>query len=228
MADAVARGYVFRPRVANRGMNETKPRRGVRTFEDFYRDLSLQEGREPADLIAAWDAREVIDLTSDFRQAFAACDFASSPLNVGSETTDQAVGNRLSPYVVAALNKHLRGYRIEPCQGFGYPDWRLVRCDGRAHAMEFKATRRHGVNDSRMVLTCATEKLRGFAPPVNHLLATAHCRRRGAHAVVETLRLCFLEPTSLVSVRMECALTQRMLSRGISSAVICGAVAAQM
>jgi len=83
-------------------------------------------------------------------------------------------------------------------------------------AFELKATSDwdpKGTN--RIVLTSSSKKLRDpkfFSPPICHLLCTAQYDRTSA--VVNWLRLDFLEPTTEVNVRFEASVNHKILAAG--------------
>lgn len=154
-----------------------------------------------------------MQITEDFSNAFRSCRFGIMPLRVG-RASNQAVGNAVSRYLVAQLNQHLVSHRIGSCKGPGYPDQQLVSVDtGVAHAFELKATGRFPrIYDSRVVLTSASRKLRrSFKLPVNHLVGHIQYNRKGPRVFIQTVRLYFLEPDCPVNVRLEAALSQRLL-----------------
>jgi hypothetical protein len=161
----------------------------------------------------------------DFSQAVGRCGFRASTLSLATSTSNQAVGNRLEAFLAQKISARLKGFRIEPCAGQGYPDSRLVRIrDNKAFPLEFKATQGFNSNDNnRMVLMCSTEKLRrDFTPPINPLLATACYQRIGTHLWVRSVRLDYMDPTTPVMIRLEASVSKRLLvsHQGAFSSII--------
>ncbi len=137
---------------------------------------------------------------------------ASCPIRLGS--SNQSVGNQVEEYVVGALAPHLRGFRLMPCPGSGYPDKMLVRnTDGLRIPLEMKATGDWNPSDSnRRVLTSSSTKLRTvFTAPVYHLLATAVYTVVANAVRIDRIRLDFLEPNTRVNVRLEASVSHRLL-----------------
>jgi len=64
------------------------------------------------------------------------------------------------------------------------------------------------------VLTSASNKLRSFPAPIHHLLLTILYAEQPGFALMERLRLDFLEPDRLVSIRLEASVSHRLLSQG--------------
>ncbi len=111
------------------------------------------------------------------------------------------------------LTKGLKEFQLEKCVGAGYPDRMLVR-HGHRIALEIKATSDWNPSDSnRRVLTSSSEKLRRhFHPPIHHLLCTVFYSLKDDCAVIGALRLDFLEPDSIVNVRLEVSVSHKLLA----------------
>jgi hypothetical protein len=63
-------------------------------------------------------------------------------------------------------------------------------------------------------LTSASTKLRGFPAPIHHLLLTILYTEQPGFALMDGLRLDFLEPDSLVSIRLEASVSHQLLAQG--------------
>jgi hypothetical protein len=193
-------------------------------LRDYYKSLATLEGRPlNSPLVAPWRAKEIHAITTDFRAAFGACRFSDFAFRVG-DMCPQAIGNAVASLMAAVLKHHLDLFTIDDCRGPGYPDFKLVNLSSeREYPFEIKATSKRQATNSRVVLTSASTKLRElFVPPVRHLIATVHYLRTPRTIRLESLRLNFLGPQSLVNVRFEVAVTSRLLRQDGRSVWITG------
>jgi hypothetical protein len=189
----------------------------MKTLRDYYSELSAWERKPRMDLTAKWDRAESDKIVTSFRAAFERCSFIVSCLAVDPKITIQALGNRIAPFFASRINRHLAGFAVQECPGQGYPDRMLVRAsDHRAFPLELKATRSFASHHTtRVILTAASGKLRRFFhPPIKHVLATICYRKEGPRVWIDDLRMDFLEPWTLVRVRLEASVTQRLLLQG--------------
>jgi len=189
----------------------------VDNLESYYERLANWEGRPLAPLVALWNPDDAAAVCDDFQNAFVQSAFQRAPLTIPIGTHNQSIGNKVAEFLVDRLSQHLLLFQIEGCSGPGYPDKRLVsRTNPRSFPFELKATSHFNPTDTnRIVLTCSSEKLRRyFQSPVNHMLATACYNLTGNQIWIRKLRLDFLEPTTIVNVRLEASVSQKILSKG--------------
>lgn len=182
---------------------------------EYYEELQRREGLEPVQLVAEWAQGDVDAISAAFRKAFAASRITEKaiPIRVGS--TNQSIGNQVADFFVPAMNQHLQQFRIDACPGGGYPDKILVEiASGRTFPFELKATSTWDAGDSnRRVLTSSSRKLRKqFPGAVNHVLATVLYASGADLSRVQSLRLDFLEPGTLVNIRLEASVSHRLLA----------------
>jgi len=136
------------------------------------------------------------------------------PIRAGS--TNQSIGNQVADFFVPAINQHLQNYRIDACPGGGYPDKILVEiASGRTFPFELKATSTWDVADSnRRVVTSSSRKLRQrFPGAVNHVPATLLYATPAGVSRISSLRLDFIEPSTLVNIRLEASVSHRLLAQ---------------
>jgi hypothetical protein len=182
---------------------------------DYYNELQRREGLEPVELIADWKTQDADAISVAFRNAFAASRVIEHaiPIRVGS--TNQSIGNQVADFFVPVINQHLQKYRIDACPGGGYPDKILMKIDSRrTFPFELKATSTWDAADSnRRVLTSSSRKLRQrFPGAVNHVLATVLYATGAGVSRVQSLRLDFIEPSTLVNIRLEASVSHRLLA----------------
>lgn len=194
----------------------------VWTLEKFYAELEARGGRDKAaPLIGAWTAErrdQVRDCLAPQCQALVGAvvpDLMRKP--TGEVRSGQSRGNVVADFVSDHLG--CPQLLLEALRGGGYPDRRAVTSDGFACAVELKATSDWKDTDTnRRVLTCSSAKLHramrdGTLPsPPFHLLVTAIFSL--ADQAIKAVRLDFLEPTSVVNVRLEASTSQALLKRG--------------
>lgn len=194
----------------------------VWTLERFYAELEARGGRNGAvPLIVSWtDQRrtQVRDCLAPQCQALVGAVVPHLLRNdAGEERSNQSRGNVVADFVSDHLG--CPQLLIEPLAGGGYPDRRAVAEDGFACALELKATSSwNDADGNRRVLTSSSTKLHramnnGALPsPPMHLLVTAIFSL--ADQAITVVRLDFLEPTSVVNVRLEASTSQALLMRG--------------
>ena len=185
-------------------------------LSDYYRELQQREGHGILELIAEWYATAVRDISTDFRGGVAASQITQQivPIRVGS--SNQSIGNQVADFFALQFPSHLRAYELRACPGAGYPDKVLVsRRNGSTFPLELKATSSWDAADSnRRVLTSSSRKLREcFRPPINHLLATILYGQRGGDWFINSLRLDFIGPNTLVNIRLEASVSHRLLTQ---------------
>lgn len=182
---------------------------------EYYEELQRREGLEPVQLVAEWAQGDVDAISAAFRNAFAASRITEQaiPIRVGS--TNQSIGNQVADFFVSVMNQHLQQFRIDACPGGGYPDKILVEiASGRTFPFELKATSTWDAADSnRRVLTSSSRKLRQrFPGAVNHVLATMLYATGAGVSRVQSLRLDYIEPGTLVNIRLEASVSHRLMA----------------
>ena len=183
---------------------------------EYYTELQRREGLEPIELVGAWEQNTTNRISQDFRAGIAASRLVEQEIPLRERSSNQSIGNQVAEFFVPAINAHLQGYRIEPCLGGGYPDKILVEvASGRTFAFELKATSTWDESDSnRRVLTSSSRKLRQrFGGAANHVLATILYATENARSRVISLRLDFIEPDTLVNIRLEASVSHRLLAQ---------------
>src|SRR5438094_1911663 len=173
---------------------------------EYYDELQRREGLEPVQLVAEWSEADTDAISTAFRNAFAASRITEQtiPIRVGS--SNQSIGNQVADFFAPVINQRLEQYRIDACPGGGYPDKILVEiASRRTFPFELKATSTWDATDAnRRVLTSSSRKLRQrFPGAVNHVLATMLYATGAGVSRVQSLRLDFIEPGTLVSIRLE-------------------------
>jgi hypothetical protein len=185
------------------------------TLAEFYTQLLTDEELPAAELITQWELGAVNAIRASFRNAFGAAGMAGLHVPIRPESLPQSIGNQAATFFAITINPHLANYQIDQCIGHGYPDRVLTsNIGGERYPLELKTTSIWDAHDShRRVLTCSSEKLRRhFQAPIHYILATMICRRDGNDYFSESVRLDFLNPDTLVSVRIEASVTHRMLT----------------
>ena len=190
---------------------------------EYYTELQRREGLEPIELVGAWEQNTTNRISQDFRAGIAASRLVEQEIPLRERSSNQSIGNQVAEFFVPAINSHLQGYRIEPCPGGGYPDKILVEvASGRTFAFELKATSTWDESDSnRRVLTSSSRKLRQrFGGAANHVLATILYATENARSRVISLRLDFIEPDTLVNIRLEASVSHRLLAQATHVSVM--------
>ncbi len=181
---------------------------------DYYIELQRREGLEPIEVVAEWDQTTAEDISAAFRVGIGASRITEQEIPLRQGSTNQSIGNQVAEFFVLAVNRHLQGYRIDPCPGGGYPDKILVEiASGGTFPFELKATSTWNLTDSnRRVLTSSSRKLRQrFRGAASHLLATVLYATENGRSRVRSLRLDFIDPNTLVNIRLEASLSHRSL-----------------
>ena len=189
---------------------------------EYYIELQRREGLEPIELVGAWDQNTPDRISQSFRAGIGASRLLEQEIPLRERSSNQSIGNQVADFFVPAINAHLQGYRIDPCSGGGYPDQILVEiASGRTFAFELKATSTWDENDSnRRVLTSSSRKLRlRFGGAANHLLATILYSTENLRSRMLSLRLDFIEPDTLVNIRLEASVSHRLLTQATHTSV---------
>ena len=188
-------------------------------LQDFYKDLQDLEGQRHRELIHQWpqELRDII--VAAFVEATSAASVKDSVCPIKPNSTNQSIGNQVEKYIIPQLDKVLSGFSICKSKGSGYPDQILIQESTDLHMpLEVKTTSDWNKKDAnRRVLTSSSEKLRAqFSTPIYHLLLTVGYSGRDDNSVtVTTIRLDFLEPTTVVNVRFEASVSHKLLTDGI-------------
>jgi len=182
---------------------------------DYYNELQRREGLEPVELVAEWEQRDSEAISTAFRRAFAESRITEQTIPIRDRSTNQSIGNQVADFFVPTINQQLQQFRIDACPGGGYPDKILVEiASRRTFPFELKATSTWDAADSnRRVLTSSSRKLRQrFPGAVNHVLATMLYATGAGISRVRSLRLDFIEPGTLVNIRLEASVSHRLLA----------------
>lgn len=193
------------------------------TLADYYRDLLAWEELPFISLSELWPAELARQVEEDFQLAVATSGIkgAACPIRPGS--SNQSIGNQVEEFAGSRLAPHTVKFKILPCSGQGYPDKTLVQNgSGLKIAFEIKATSDWNPSDSnRRVLTSSSEKIRrAFKTPVHHLLCTLLYTVQDGSARMDAVRLDFIEPTTVVNVRLEASVNHKILASGPHRTVV--------
>ncbi len=183
---------------------------------EYYKELQRREGLEPVELVADWARRDTDAISGAFRTAVTASQITKLDIPIRAGSTNQSIGNQVADFFVPIMNQHLQDYRIDACPGGGYPDKILAEiASRRTFPFELKATSTWDTADSnRRVLTSSSRKLRQrFPAAVNHVLATILYTSDAGMSRVRSLRLDFIEPGTLVNIRLEASVSHRLLAQ---------------
>lgn len=185
----------------------------MNTLKGYYGDLQKWEEVEPVELVASWPPKLVDDLKSQWIEAVRASAVYDKPCPIRAGSSNQSIGNQVEEFLIRTLSPHWKSAVLERCSGAGYPD-RQMRISDVLLALEMKATSDWNPMDSnRRVLTSSTLKLRTkFKAPIYHLLCTSFYRIEGDSASIHNIRLDFMEPDTLVNVRLEASVSHKLLS----------------
>jgi hypothetical protein len=182
---------------------------------EYYNELQRREGLEPVELVAEWAQSDTDAISAAFRTAVATSRITEQGIPIRAGSTNQSIGNQVADFFVPTINQHLQQYRIDACPGGGYPDKILVEIASRqTFPFELKATSTWDAADSnRRVLTSSSRKLRQrFPGAANHVLATILYSTGAGISRVRSLRLDFIEPGTLVNIRLEASVSHRLLA----------------
>lgn len=192
---------------------------------DYYLELQRREGLEPIELVAPWEEITSDAISEAFRAAMTAAAVTQCDIPLRPGSTNQSIGNQVADYFVPEINRHLQGFYIDACVGGGYPD-KILReiATGRTFPFELKATSTWDVADSnRRVLTSSSRKLRQrFRGAANHILATLHYVTAAGRSRVRSLRLDYIDPDTLVNIRLEASVSHRSLGAATHRTVTIG------
>ncbi|HEY2798966.1 MAG TPA: hypothetical protein VGI85_00085 [Chthoniobacterales bacterium] len=181
---------------------------------DYYLELQRREGLEPTELVAPWEEAVCDAISEAFRAAMAAAAITAQDIPLRAGSSNQSIGNQVADYFVPTINRNLQRFYIDACSGGGYPD-KILReiAAGRIFPFELKATSIWDISDSnRRVLTSSSRKLRlRFRGAANHILATLHYVTQAGRSRVRSLRLDFIDPDTLVNIRLEASVSHRSL-----------------
>ncbi len=193
----------------------------MNTLRGYYADLQKWEEIEPLELVASWPPDLVDELKNQWTQAINISGLIQKSCAVRAGSSNQSIGNQIEEFLIGVLAPHWKNTTLERCAGAGYPDRRLKVGDVPI-ALEMKATSDWNPNDSnRRVLTSSTLKLRAqFKAPIYHLLCTSFYRIEGNRAFIHNVRLDFLEPDTLVNVRLEASVSHKLLDRSSHASLV--------
>lgn len=195
-------------------------------FGDFLIKLQQEEGVSPASSLASpWSDSRAADIIEKWSQGIYKAGLIGKRCNpkprLWAKRTNQSRGNLVASFIAAQLGQSIPDYQISALrQEQGYPDLQLSHLtEGFSCALELKATSRWDDKDNnRRVLLSSTRKLRASighsllpAQPC-HLLATVNYEN--ASSAIESIRLDFIEPSTMVAVRLEASTSHRMLIEG--------------
>lgn len=189
------------------------------TLRDYYLRLQEFEGESPVELIAPWQPEIIEAVRADFAEAVRTGVLREASVHIPAGTSNQSIGNRVADFAAMQIDRALRQFKIESCAGAGYPD-RTLRClaDDRHYPTELKATSAWDPADSnRRVVTSSSAKLRRrFTAPINHLLITfSYAINTGSEqASITAVRMDFVEPDTIVNIRLEASVSHRLLTDG--------------
>jgi hypothetical protein len=187
------------------------------TFKDYYKDLLIWENVVHTELVEEWPAALVAAVHADIQQSVSSGSIIGLRCPIREESTNQSIGNQVEVFVLPKLAAGLKSFKLAKCSGAGYPDEFLKENNTNLKMpLEVKATSDWNPKDSnRRVLTSTSEKIRKeFRYPIYHLLLTILYRINTDSAVVENIRLDYLEPSTQVSVRLEASVNHKILSNG--------------
>ena len=200
----------------------------------FYEMALHRQGLNSRELVEEWQPEIRECIVARMTQALANAAFVGGEipnfafLPSGQQRTNQSKGNVAAKAVGTAINSGAAGVTASPVLGAGYPDKALsIQDSDFICCFEIKATSDWNDQDgNRRVKTSAPAKLiaaidRGQLPnPPCHLLGTVLYDAQTSVAL--GLRLDFLEPGSLVNVRLEASTSHLLLVQGIYHSVHLG------
>lgn len=184
-------------------------------LKTFYEELLKRENQKSPPLICEWPSKLRDKIKRDIKQATKASALIGSKCPTKKGSTNQSIGNQVEAYITEKLQSKLKSFCLGHCKGHGYPDKILTQLsDDHLIPLEMKATSKWDPSDSnRRVLTSSSCKLRKyFSSPIYHLLLTAHYSRKNNATIIDNLRLDFLEPTTVVKIRLEASVNHKSLA----------------
>ena len=194
----------------------------MKTFADYYKDLLIWEEVKSQELISTWQPNLIAEIKADFTQSVSKALSKNLFCEFTPDSQNQSIGNQIEVYIIERLNQYLQVFTIENCSGSGYPDKFLAKGDWKQIALEMKATSNWNDADSnRRVLTSSSKKLREkFVSPIYHLLCTVQYQNQNNSAIINSVRLDFIEPNSQVGVRLEASVSHKSLVLGTHEKII--------
>lgn len=193
------------------------------TLSDYYKDLLVWEGIPDRQLVNPWPATLIKAIEQDMRASIITGKIIGLPCPIRDGSTNQSIGNQVEEHAIPALAENLGMFRLCKCSGAGYPDQVLTEISsGLRMPLEVKATSDWNPSDSnRRVLTSSSEKIRrAFTAPIHHLLLTLLYKINASSAIMEHVRLDFLEPVTPVSVRLEASVNHKILAHGTHTSIV--------
>ena len=194
------------------------------TLSDYYNDLQVWENVDRRTLVAEWPEPLAASVEAKIHDAIAAAGVLGIRCPIRKGSTNQSIGNQVEDFVIPLLAAELSGFTLRKCAGAGYPDRELIQADsGLKIALEVKATADWNPNDSsRRVLTSSSDKLRTqFTDPIHHLIfSILYEISSPMSARIGSIRLDFLEPTTLVGVRLEASVSHKILCSGSHRSIV--------
>ena len=186
-------------------------------LRNYYQDLLNWEGQPQRELVEEWPHTLRESIESAFVNAVSKSGMKGSTCSLSPGSTNQSIGNQVEKYTMGKLSTAISEFSISLCRGAGYPDQMLTETTTNTHIpLEVKATSNWNDRDSnRRVLTSSSNKLRAqFSDPIYHLLLTVLYSQNENLATIEAIRLDFLEPTTVVNVRLEASVNHKILATG--------------
>lgn len=193
------------------------------TLKDYYKDLLIWEDVPHTQLVDVWPDALISEIETSIRTSVRDDAIIGLACPIKPESTNQSIGNQVEGFVLPRLAQNLSLFRLDKCPGSGYPDQLLIQIATQLKIpLEVKATSDWNPNDSnRRVLTSSSKKLRKqFVVPIYHVLFTILYKINNLFAIVEHVRLDFLEPTTTVSVRLEASVNHKILSHATHTSFI--------
>lgn len=194
------------------------------TLSAFYLMAQLRQGiQDPQEMVGQWPEKIVTEITKTVEQRVRAKLLGKEIpsllfLPSGAPRSNQSKGNIAAKYVALHIQEGAQ-LKTGKLKGSGYPDNYLQYQGGFICCLEFKATSQWNENDgNRRVLTSSTSKMviaidsKSLPARPCHLLATIIYNDETG--VLNGLRLDFLQPDSLVNVRLEASTSHNLLHSG--------------
>ena len=186
-------------------------------LRNYYQDLLNWEGQPRRELVEEWPHTLRESIESAFVNAVSKSGMKGSACSLSPDSSNQSIGNQVEKYTMEGLNTTISEFSISLCHGKGYPDQTLTQtATGTRIPLEVKATSNWNPSDTnRRVLTSSSRKLRTqFSAPIYHLLLTVIYSQNENLATIDAIRLDFLEPTTVVNVRLEASVNHKILATG--------------
>jgi len=194
------------------------------TLSDYYDDLQVWENVSRQTLIAEWPVDLASSVEAEIHDALGTARILGMRCPIRKGSTNQSIGNQVEDSVIPVLATRLVSFTLKKCAGAGYPDWEMLQTgSGIKMPFEVKATAGWNPNDSsRRVLTSSSDKLRTqFSAPIHHLLfSILYEMSSPMSARIGNIRLDFLEPATLVGVRLEASVSHKILCTGSHRSIV--------